>query len=222
MAMGWMANSSASNRFATQAPGAAASHRAEWPGLQLSKPRFSALQEAVMLQRIEMDQRVPLADQLAEEVGPVTLINTFTVAPEDADALLEAWAADAAYLKIKPGFISTQLYRGIGGSGVFINQAVWESVEAFRDAFGDPQFQATFARYPDSTVASPHLFQKVAVPGHLRGPLARHRQQLSTWPRSRRCCLPRRECARRPGNRGPENRIGRERPDLPEVPRPGA
>jgi hypothetical protein len=25
--------------------------------------------------------------------------------------------------------------------------------------------QATFARYPDSTVASPHLFQKVAVPG---------------------------------------------------------
>jgi hypothetical protein len=58
-----------------------------------------------------------------------------------------------------------QLYRGIAGSGVFVNQAVWESVEAFRNAFGDPQFQATFARYPDSTVASPHLFQKVAVPG---------------------------------------------------------
>ena len=36
---------------------------------------------------------------------------------------------------------------------------------AFRTAFGDPQLQATFARYPESTVASPHLFQKVAVPG---------------------------------------------------------
>jgi hypothetical protein len=36
---------------------------------------------------------------------------------------------------------------------------------AFRAAFTDPGFQATFARYPDSTVASPHLFQKVAVPG---------------------------------------------------------
>jgi hypothetical protein len=48
---------------------------------------------------------------------------------------------------------------------VFVNQAVWESVAAFRTAFGDPQFQATFARYPDSTVASPHLFQKVAVAG---------------------------------------------------------
>jgi heme-degrading monooxygenase HmoA len=101
-----------------------------------------------MLQLTEMDDRVPLADQLSKEVGPVILINTFRVAPEDSDALLEAWAADAAHLKQQPGFISTQLHRGIGGSGVFVNHAVWESVQAFRDAFGDPQFQATFARYP--------------------------------------------------------------------------
>jgi heme-degrading monooxygenase HmoA len=118
-----------------------------------------------MLQLTEMEDRVPPADQLSREVGPVILINTFRVAPEDSDALLEAWAADAAHLKQQPGFISTQLHRGIGGSGVFVNHAVWESVQAFRDAFGDPQFQATFAGYPDSTVASPHLFQKVAVPG---------------------------------------------------------
>jgi heme-degrading monooxygenase HmoA len=118
-----------------------------------------------MLQLAEMDDRVRLADQLSEEVGSVILINTFRVAPQDAGALLEAWAADAAHLKQQPGFIATQLHRGIAGSGVFCNLAVWESVQAFRDAFGDPQFQATFARYPDSTVASPHLFQKVAVPG---------------------------------------------------------
>ena len=118
-----------------------------------------------MLQRVEMDTTVTLADQLENEVGPVTLINTFRVAPEDVDRLLEAWAADAAHLKSKPGFISTQLHRGIAGSCVFLNSAVWESVEAFRSAFGDPEFQATFARYPDSTVASPHLFQKIAVPG---------------------------------------------------------
>ncbi len=118
-----------------------------------------------MLRRIEMDDQVGLADQLAGEVGPVILINTFRVAPQDVDQLLDAWAADAAHLKTKPGFISTQLHRGIAGSSVFINHAVWESVEAFRSAFADPHFQATFARYPDSTVASPHLFQKVAVPG---------------------------------------------------------
>jgi heme-degrading monooxygenase HmoA len=118
-----------------------------------------------MLQRIEMDKDVTLFDQLAREVGPVILVNTFHVAPDDADALLEAWASDAAYLKGKDGFISTQLHRGVAGSSTFLNVAVWESVEAFRAAFGDPGFQEGFARYPDSTVASPHLFQKVAVPG---------------------------------------------------------
>ena len=117
-----------------------------------------------MLQRIEMDNTIGFFDQLAEEVGPIILINTFTVAPDDVEDLLTAWEMDATYLKSKPGFISTQLHRGIAGSCVFLNHAVWESVETFRNAFGDPHFQATFARYPDSTVASPHLFQKVAVP----------------------------------------------------------
>jgi heme-degrading monooxygenase HmoA len=128
-------------------------------------PERHRKEEVLMLQLAELDDRVPLADQLVQEVGPVILINTFRVAPEDVDALQAAWAADAAHLKAQPGFISAQLHRGIGGSTVFLNHAVWESVQAFRNAFGDPQFQATFARYPDSTVASPHLFQKVAVPG---------------------------------------------------------
>ena len=118
-----------------------------------------------MLRRFEMEDRVGLADQLAGEVGPVILINTFRVAPEDVGQLLDAWTADAAYLRTKPGFISTQPHRGIAGSSGFLNHAVWESVEAFRNAFGDPRFQAIFARYPDSTVASPRLFQRRAVPG---------------------------------------------------------
>ena len=118
-----------------------------------------------MLQRIEMDSEVTLSQQLAREVGPVILVNTFRVAAADTEALLAAWAHDAAHLKRKPGYISTQLHRGVAGSTTFLNTAVWESVSSFRDAFSDPEFQATFARYPDSTVASPHLFQKLAVPG---------------------------------------------------------
>jgi hypothetical protein len=83
-----------------------------------------------MLKPIEMDENVTLAVQLEEEEGgrPVILINKFNVKPEYLDQLLNAWAADTAYLKQKPGFISTQLHRGIGGSCVFINHAVWESV----------------------------------------------------------------------------------------------
>jgi heme-degrading monooxygenase HmoA len=62
-----------------------------------------------------------------------------------------------------PGYISTQLHRGIGGSTNFINIAVWESAQALARAFGSPEFQARTARYPDSAVAAPHLFEKVAV-----------------------------------------------------------
>jgi heme-degrading monooxygenase HmoA len=113
---------------------------------------------------IEMDEAVTLREQLAQEAAPVVLINTFTVRPEEVDQLLQAWAADAAFFKRQPGFISAQLHRGIGGSRVFLNYAVWESVEQFRQAFGQPEFQEALRAYPPSTVASPHLFQKVAVP----------------------------------------------------------
>jgi heme-degrading monooxygenase HmoA len=99
-----------------------------------------------MLKMVEMDENVALAAQLEEKEKnrrSVILINKFNVKPEDADNLLKAWAADAAYLKQKPGFISTQLHRGIRGSCVFINYAVWESVEHFKQATSDTPHIAT-------------------------------------------------------------------------------
>jgi heme-degrading monooxygenase HmoA len=122
----------------------------------------------IMLKMVEMDENVTLATQLEEQNDSgrsVILISKFNVKPEDVDQLLRAWAADAAYLKQKPGFISTQLHRGIGGSCVFINYAAWESVEDFKRAISDPAFRSALAHYPDSTTGSPHLFRKVAVPG---------------------------------------------------------
>ena len=112
----------------------------------------------------EMDAEVTLNDQLGADVSPVVLINRFTVAPEEIDQLLKAWAADAAFLKTRPGYISAQLHRGIAGSCCFVNVAVWESVAHFRSAFTSPEFQATLSAYPPSAVASPHLFSKVTVP----------------------------------------------------------
>ncbi len=113
----------------------------------------------------EMDQTVTLADQLKDERGPVVLVNTFVAPPADADRLLAAWSADAAIMKKQPGFISTQMHRGIAGSGAFMNYAVWESVAHFRAAFANPEFQARLADYPETATASPHLFRPVAVDG---------------------------------------------------------
>ena len=117
-----------------------------------------------MLQLRPLDTNVPIDKQLGENLSPVTLINLFTVDPADVASLLEAWERDANWMKKQPGYISTQLHRGIAGSCVFLNYAVWESVAHFRAAFSHPDFHSTLAAYPSSAVASPHLFSRVAIP----------------------------------------------------------
>ena len=72
---------------------------------------------------------------------------------------------DAAYLKNQPGFISAQLHRGIRGSGVFVNYAVWESSIHLKKALNNIDLEVTLSDYPPSTVVSPHIFKKVSVPG---------------------------------------------------------
>ena len=113
----------------------------------------------------EMDANVTLTDQLNDDGGPVILINTFAVPAEEADQWLAAWASDAAVMKGQPGFISTQLHRGIAGSGLFLNYAVWESAAHFRSAFANPEFRERLGAYSENITVSPHLFRKVAVSG---------------------------------------------------------
>lgn len=114
---------------------------------------------------IETDKTVTLAEQLEEGGGPVVLVATFDVPPEGAEQLIAAWAADAAIMKRQPGFISTQLHRGIAGSGAFVNYAVWESVALYRVAWSNPEFRSHGVEYPTSATASPHLFRPIAIPG---------------------------------------------------------
>jgi quinol monooxygenase YgiN len=118
-----------------------------------------------MAKVVETDEHVMLSEQLEENVGPIILINKFNVKPEEADQFLKAWEKDATYFKSQPGFISAQLHRGIGGSGVFINYAVWESTALFKKALSKIDLQELLSDYPASIVASPHIFTKVAVPG---------------------------------------------------------
>ena len=67
-------------------------------------------------------------------------------------------------MKRLPGYISTQLHRGIAGSGAFLNYAVWESVDLYKKAQSDPDFMAHRVPYPENVAVSPHLFRPVAVP----------------------------------------------------------
>jgi hypothetical protein len=44
-------------------------------------------------------------------------------------------------------------------------QTFLKTWQAFRAAFTQPEFRAKLPLYPSTAVASPHLFQTVAVPG---------------------------------------------------------
>lgn len=123
-----------------------------------------------MVQLRPLDAKVPIFQQINSDLSPVVLANIFQVAEEDTQALLSAWEKDANWMKQQPGFISTQMHRGIGGSTVFMNYAVWESVAHFRAAFQHPEFKKAMEHYPKSTVASPHLFARLTVPNLCVGP----------------------------------------------------
>lgn len=112
-----------------------------------------------------LDPAFPIDRQLAVDATPVVLVNLVTLDKADEPRFLEAWQNDAAFMKRQPGFISTQLHRAIGDSPTYLNCAVWESTAQYRTAFTHPEFKASLAAYPSSVVATPHLFQKVAVPG---------------------------------------------------------
>jgi heme-degrading monooxygenase HmoA len=112
-----------------------------------------------------LDPAFPIERQIAIDTGPVVLVNVFTLDASDEQSFLKAWQDDAVFMKTQPGFISTQLHRAIGESPTYLNYAVWETNADFRAAFMHPEFRAKISAYPASAAASPHLFQKVAVPG---------------------------------------------------------
>lgn len=112
-----------------------------------------------------MDPAFPIQQQLGIDAQPVVLVNVFTLDPADEADFLAVWKDDAEFMKRQPGFISTQLHRALGASPTYFNHAIWESTDAFRAAFTHPEFVAKLSAYPSSAVASPHLFQKVAVAG---------------------------------------------------------
>jgi heme-degrading monooxygenase HmoA len=112
-----------------------------------------------------LDPAFPIERQIAIDASPVVLVNVITLGKPHEQTFLQTWQDDAMFMKQQPGFICTQFHRAIGDSPTYLNYAVWESTADFRAAFTHPAFRGKLSVYPSSAVASPHLFQKVAVPG---------------------------------------------------------
>lgn len=115
---------------------------------------------------VEMDEQVSFVKQMDEDdSGPVILINKFNVVPDEVDEFLKAFADTDKVLRRQPGYISAQLHRGNAGSCAFLNYEVWESAKQFKQAVTGSEFLSSIVGLPPSTVMSPHLFKKAAVPG---------------------------------------------------------
>ncbi len=119
-----------------------------------------------MLKFEEMDSRVGLEEQFEDDLDEAVVLGIlFTVDPREAEAFETAWAKDAAFTKAQPGFISAQLHRGICGSSMYLDYAVFESAAALAATTRQPEFGPLRGEYPDSATARLHLFRRVAIPG---------------------------------------------------------
>lgn len=111
----------------------------------------------------------PRLTTLDPSAGYVTIINTYAVAPDRAEALLEMLVrATAETLRYVPGFVSANFHMNSDRTQV-VNYAQWRSREALAAAGADPGVAARIrevGRVADSfTPVQYELRQSVAAPG---------------------------------------------------------
>lgn len=116
---------------------------------------------------ISAEERIaPAAD--GQVAGPVTLMNSFRVAPDRDEAFHALWEATSRYFVAQPGFVSLRLHRAVSDDAPYrwVNVATWESEADFRAAHGTEEFrrvvtQPGWEEFP----SAPMLFQVVTEVG---------------------------------------------------------
>ena len=81
---------------------------------------------------------------------PVVLINAFEVPEGEDEAFLEGWERGRDLLRTQTGYLSTRLHRSLSPDADFrfVNVALWESEQAFRDATAQPEFRNAPVPFP--------------------------------------------------------------------------
>jgi heme-degrading monooxygenase HmoA len=81
---------------------------------------------------------------------PVVLINAFEVPEGEDEAFLKGWERSRDFLATHEGYLSTRLHRSLSPDADFrfVNVALWESEQAFRDATSQPKFRDAPVTFP--------------------------------------------------------------------------
>lgn len=100
----------------------------------------------------------------APHPGPVTLINSFSVAAGRDAAFEQLWAEASDFFRAQPGFVSLRLHRALAPAATYrwVNVAVWASARQFADAHDRPEFRRLVSR-PEwqEFPSSPALYEVV-------------------------------------------------------------
>jgi heme-degrading monooxygenase HmoA len=99
---------------------------------------------------------------------PVTLINAFTVPPEESERFLDRWKDNARIMAGQPGFVRARMYRSLRDDAElrFVNVAEWDSGKALEAATANPVFRDSVRRLlddPDLHVTPRPVVYQVAV-----------------------------------------------------------
>lgn len=105
--------------------------------------------------------------EIDEKNEHVTLVNVFTVSPENQRALVALLnEATETVMRHLPGFISASIHESLDGTRV-TNYAQWASEEDFRQMLQNPTARTHMASAASLATFNPHLYRVVKV--HSRG-----------------------------------------------------
>lgn len=93
----------------------------------------------------------------------VTLINPFEIPKGKEKEAFLMWEKAADFMRIQPGFISTELHQSIDPNAKFglINIAKWESTEHFQAVINSTEFQKLTAGSMEEFPHYPGLYQVI-------------------------------------------------------------
>lgn len=98
---------------------------------------------------------------ISKENRVATLINVFTVAPEDQQKLVDMLIeATEKTMKNVEGFISANIHKSLDGKRV-VNYAQWQSAEAFEAMVKDPEAQKHMKPIMEIATADFHLYEVI-------------------------------------------------------------
>lgn len=95
---------------------------------------------------------------ISEKDGVLTVINIFTVEPEQQKQLVQHLVSNLETAKKQPGFISANIHQSLDGTRV-VNYAQWTSQESLELALQNQEFMSPVKK----AVEYPHEFHRYEV-----------------------------------------------------------